>query len=54
MRYRRRLVNSSSGAADARAVAAHGQHSQVRRSWRSARKLSGRIHIVLIRQAVGF
>ena len=39
---------------DARAVAAYGQHSQVGKILEIHQELPGRIHIVLIRQAVGF
>ena len=39
---------------DARAIAAYGQHSQVGKILEIHAELPGRIHIVLIRQAVGF
>ena len=39
---------------DARAVAAYGQHSQVGKILEIHQELPGRIHIVLIREAVGF
>jgi acyl-CoA hydrolase len=39
---------------DARAVAAYGQHSQVGKILEIHQELPGRIHIVLIRQQVGF
>ena len=39
---------------DARAIAAYGQHSQVGKILEIHQELPGRIHIVLIRQAVGF
>jgi acyl-CoA hydrolase len=39
---------------DARAVAAYGQHSQVGKILEIHQELPGRIHIVLIHQAVGF
>jgi LUD domain len=39
---------------DARAVAAYGQHSQVGKILEIHQELPGRIHIVLIRQVVGF
>jgi hypothetical protein len=39
---------------DASAQAAYGKHSQVRRILEIDQELSGRIHIVLIRQRVGF
>lgn len=38
---------------DARAQAAHGQHSQVGKILEIHQELPGRIHVVLIRQAVG-
>jgi len=39
---------------DARAIAAYGQHSQVGKVLEIHQELPGRIHIVLIRQPVGF
>jgi hypothetical protein len=39
---------------DARAQAAYGQHSQVGKILEIHQELPGRIHIVLIRQRVGF
>jgi LUD domain len=39
---------------DARAIAAYGQHSSVGKILEIHQELPGRIHIVLIRQAVGF
>jgi acyl-CoA hydrolase len=39
---------------DARAIAAYGQHSQVGKILEIHQELPGRIHIVLIRQQVGF
>ena len=39
---------------DARAIAAYGQHSQVGKILEIHQELPGRIHIVLIREAVGF
>ena len=39
---------------DARAQAAYGQHSQVGKILEIHTELPGRIHIVLIRQQVGF
>ena len=39
---------------DGRAMAAYGQHSQVGKILEIHQELPGRIHIVLIRQAVGF
>ena len=39
---------------DGRAMAAYGQHSQVGKILEIHQELPGRIHIVLIRQPVGF
>ena len=39
---------------DARAQAAYGQHSQVGKILEIHQELPGRIHIVLVRQVVGF
>jgi hypothetical protein len=39
---------------DARAQAAYGQHSQVGKILEIHQELPGRIHIVLIRQQVGY
>jgi acyl-CoA hydrolase len=39
---------------DARAIAAYGQHSQVGKILEIHQELPGRIHIVLVRQPVGF
>ena len=39
---------------DARAQAAYGQHSQVGKILEIHQELPGRIHLVLIRQQVGF
>jgi len=39
---------------DARAIAAYGQHSSVGKILEIHQELPGRIHIVLIRRAVGF
>ena len=39
---------------DARAIAAYGQHSQVGKMLEIHQEMPGRIHIVLIRQPVGF
>jgi hypothetical protein len=39
---------------DARAIAAYGQHSQVGKIMEIHQELPGRIHIVLVRQVVGF
>jgi hypothetical protein len=40
--------------ASTRAQAAYGQHSQVRKILEIHQELPGRIHIVLVRQPVGF
>jgi hypothetical protein len=47
--YSRSLVREG-----ARAVAARGQHSQVGTILATYQEISGRIHAVLARQAVGF
>jgi acyl-CoA hydrolase len=39
---------------DARAIAAYGQHSSVGKVMEIHQELPGRIHVVLVRQAVGF
>ena len=39
---------------DARAIAAYGQHSQVGKILEIHQEMPGRIHIVLVRQPVGF
>jgi hypothetical protein len=39
---------------DARAIVAYGQHSSVGKIPKIRQELPGRIHIVLVRQAVGF
>ena len=39
---------------DARVITAHGQHSSVGKIPEIRQELPGRIHIVLVRQAVGF
>ena len=51
---RQRIYQHSLVLEDARAVAAYGQHSQVGKILEIHQELPGRIHIVLIRQAVGF
>ena len=51
---RQRIYRHSLVLEDARAVAAYGQHSQVGKILEIHQELPGRIHIVLIRQAVGF
>jgi len=51
---RERIYQHSLVLEDARAVAAYGQHSQVGKILEIHQELPGRIHIVLIRQAVGF
>ena len=47
--YSRSLVRE-----DTRAVAARGQHSQVATILATYQQISGRIHVVLARHAVGF
>ena len=49
-----RIYQHSLKLEDARAMAAYGQHSQVGKILEIHTELPGRIHIVLIRQAVGF
>jgi acyl-CoA hydrolase len=49
-----RIYQHSLPLEDARAVAAYGQHSQVGKILEIHQELPGRIHIVLIRQPVGF
>ena len=49
-----RIYQHSLKLEDARAVAAYGQHSQVGKILEIHQELPGRIHIVLIREAVGF
>ena len=51
---RERIYQHSLILEDARAIAAYGQHSQVGKILEIHTELPGRIHIVLIRQAVGF
>src|SRR5579859_2741729 len=51
---RERIYSHSLVLEDARAVAAYGQHSQVGKILEIHQELPGRIHIVLIRQQVGF
>ena len=51
---RERIVEHSLPLEDARAYAAYGQNSRSERSSRSTRRFPGRIHVVLIRQPVGF
>jgi ribosomal protein L29 len=48
------LVELRADLADARAQAAYGQHSQVGKIREIHQELAGRIHVVLIRQPVGF
>jgi hypothetical protein len=50
----RRIYQHSLKLEDARAMAAYGQHSQVGKILEIHQELPGRIHVVLIRQAVGF
>ena len=51
---RERIYQHSLVLEDARAVAAYGQHSQVGKVLEIHQELPGRIHVVLIRQQVGF
>jgi hypothetical protein len=51
---RERIYQHSLVLEDARAIAAYGQHSQVGKVLEIHQELPGRIHIVLIREAVGF
>jgi hypothetical protein len=49
-----RIYQHSLKLEDARAIAAYGQHSQVGKIMEIHQELPGRIHIVLVRQVVGF
>src|SRR6202042_101054 len=49
-----RIYQHSAEAEDVRAQAAYGQHSQVGKVLEIHQELPGRIHVVLIRQQVGF
>ena len=51
---RQRIYQHSLPLEDARAQAAYGQHSQVGKILEIHTELPGRIHIVLIRQPVGY
>jgi acyl-CoA hydrolase len=51
---RERIYQHSLVLEDGRAIAAYGQHSQVGKILEIHQELPGRIHIVLIRQVVGF
>jgi hypothetical protein len=51
---RERVYQHSLVLEDARAIAAYGQHSSVGKILEIHQELPGRIHIVLIREAVGF
>lgn len=51
---RERIYQHSLVLEDARAIAAYGQHSSVGKILEIHQELPGRIHIVLIRQVVGF
>jgi hypothetical protein len=51
---RERIYQHSLVLEDARAIAAYGQHSSVGKILEIHQELPGRIHIVLVRQAVGF
>ncbi len=48
------LASAVTALEDARAIAAYGQHSSVGKILEIHQELPGRIHIVLIRQVVGF
>jgi len=49
-----RIYRHSLTLEDGRAMAAYGQHSQVGKILEIHQELPGRIHVVLIREAVGF
>ena len=49
-----RIYQHSLAPEDARAIAAHGQYSSARKILEIGQELRGRIHIVLVCQAVGF
>jgi acyl-CoA hydrolase len=51
---RERIYQHSLVLEDARAIAAYGQHSQVGKILEIHQEMPGRIHVVLIRQPVGF
>jgi acyl-CoA hydrolase len=51
---RQRIYQHSLKLEDGRAMAAYGQHSQVGKILEIHQELPGRIHVVLIRQVVGF
>jgi hypothetical protein len=51
---RQRIYQHSLVLEDARAQAAYGQHSSVGKVLEIHQELPGRIHVVLIRQSVGF
>jgi hypothetical protein len=51
---RERIFQHSLKLEDARAIAAYGQHSYVGKILEIHQELPGRIHVVLIRQSVGF
>ncbi|HUE25797.1 MAG TPA: hypothetical protein VMP89_03415 [Solirubrobacteraceae bacterium] len=51
---RERIFTHSLKLEDARAIAAYGQNSSVGKILEIHQELPGRIHIVLIRQPVGF
>ena len=51
---RERIYEHSVKLEDARAIAAYGQHSSVGKVLEIHQELPGRIHIVLIREPVGF
>jgi hypothetical protein len=54
IRCHQRIYQHSLKLEDARAIAAYGQHSSVGKILEIHQELPGRIHIVLIRQVVGF
>jgi hypothetical protein len=51
---RERIYEHSLPLEDARAIASYGQHSSVGKILEIHQELPGRIHVVLIRQSVGF
>ena len=51
---RDRIYQHSLVLEDGRAIAAYGQHSSVGKILEIRQELPGRVHIVLVRQAVGF
>jgi hypothetical protein len=51
---RERIIEHSLKLDDARAYAAHGQNSYIGKILEIHQEMPGRIHVVLIRQSVGF